>query len=136
MQTIREYLREQGKLKESKELQEAFKLGVPGTGKDPFLIEEIKTELQPEKELIINAADYKWVRILPDDFYEDGVDAIWCHKEDTEDKPVEINDRVEYSRYSPYKYPGPSALGKVIAIFESIGQVDKRYTYYANKYDK
>lgn len=101
MKSIREQLREQGRIKDA-------------------------------AHYLIEASDYQWVRILPEDFYEEGVDAIWCHKEDLEDKPVNINDMVEYRKYNPYEFPGPSALGKVIALFEGIGQVDVRTTYIAN----
>lgn len=84
--------------------------------------------------MIIDAAEYVWVRILPDDFYEEGVDAIWCHKSEIDEKPVKVGDKVEYHKYSPYSFPGPSALGEVIAMFEDIGKVDKRTVYYANQY--
>ena len=132
MKTIREQLIEEGKLRE-KEIQEGFILGVPGTGKDVYILDKMKREFIPDSEFIINAADYKWIRILPDNKFEDCVDAIWCHKEDEDIRPVNINDKIEYRKFNPYEYPGPSAIGTVIAIFESIGPVDKRDTYSANR---
>ena len=82
---------------------------------------------------ILNTSDYVWLRVLPEDFYEEGIDAIWCKKEDIDKNPINIGDQVEYTRPTPYPYPGPAALGKVIAIFESIDTAPIISTYFAHK---
>lgn len=125
MKSIREQLQEQGKVKAPVIVEERYY--IEG--------EEVSYEEYMDWS-IADAGEYKWLRVLPEDFYEEGVDVVWCHKKDADEKPVELNDTIEYRRHMNSKYPGPMSLGKVIAIFEGIGQFDKRFAYFGEIYKK
>ena len=78
----------------------------------------------------LKSEDYIWVRVVPDDFYEDGVDAIWKRIDDNIEKPVKINDRVAYYK----KGRLVKEYGKVVAFGPAVFtyDVDEDSVYYAD----
>lgn len=80
--------------------------------------------------IMLNGDDYIWVRVQPDDFYEDGHDAIWQRIDDNTEKPVKLGDKVYYYR----KHMTGRLVGKVVAIGPAAYhfETDERYTYFAD----
>ena len=88
--------------------------------------------LRMENKCCLNASDYVWLRILPDDFYEDGIDAVWCKLNDKQSKPIAIDNKVVYYRKGMFG----KLTGKVIDIFSMNGSFNEARIYYADPYEK
>lgn len=79
-----------------------------------------------------NSSGYIWVRILPDDFYEDGINAVWCKMDNEKSKPVAIDDKVVYYR----KGMLGRLTGQVVDVFLSNKPFDETRVYHADPYKK
>ena len=82
--------------------------------------------------VVLSGDDYVWVRVVPEDFYVEGIDAIWQKLDDNTPKPVKLGDKVEYCRKGDLS----KNVGEVVAIGPVVEHftIDERYAYFADLY--